>query len=51
MPNNTVYLLHCFACRPLEGLEALAAQQARPLSAAEERTYLHKGESQGSKPN
>jgi hypothetical protein len=49
-PNKTVYVLHCFACEPLEALEALAAQQARPLSAPEERTYLHKGESLSSKP-
>jgi WD40 repeat protein len=50
MPNKTVYLVHCFACQPLATLEALAAQQARPLSASEERTYLHTGESLSSRP-
>jgi WD40 repeat protein len=50
MPHNMVYLLHCLACQPLTGLEALAARQVRQLTPSERRTYLHVGESQSSKP-
>ena len=43
-PQKTVFVTHCGACLPLKGLKRLAGFEARPLTPAEQQTFLHSGE-------